>query len=83
MQRVGTSSASLERERSQAGPIYASWPMHSCDNTAIKGWSWPSFWANLASFSLVGGSGRRDGGGLACLAMGGNVIFILPGIFHY
>ena len=25
--------------------------MHSCGNTAIKGWSWPNFWANLASFS--------------------------------
>ena len=26
--------------------------MHSCGNTAKKGWSWPNFWANLASFSL-------------------------------
>ena len=27
-------------------------PYDSCGNTAIKGWSWPNFWANLASFSL-------------------------------
>jgi hypothetical protein len=26
--------------------------MHFCRNTAIKGLSWPNFWANLASFSL-------------------------------
>ena len=26
--------------------------MHSCGNTAVKGWSWPNFWANLASFAL-------------------------------
>jgi hypothetical protein len=25
--------------------------VHSCENTARKGWSWPNFWANLASFS--------------------------------
>ena len=25
--------------------------MHSCGNTAIEGWGWPNFWANLASFS--------------------------------
>jgi hypothetical protein len=27
--------------------------MHSCDNTATKGWSWPNFWANLVSFSRL------------------------------
>ena len=26
--------------------------LHSCGNPAIKGWSWPNFWANLLSFSL-------------------------------
>ena len=40
------------RERCQVGPNDASWSMHSCGNTAIKGLSWPNFWANLASFSL-------------------------------
>ena len=25
--------------------------MHSGGNTAVKGWSWPNFWANLAYFS--------------------------------
>ena len=42
--------------------------MRSCGNTAIKGWSGPNFWANLASFSLMGlnnvflrqGSHRND-----------------------
>ena len=36
--------------------------MHSGGNAAIKGRSWPNFWANLASFSLgfrgAGGRGR-------------------------
>ena len=41
-----------ERERCQIGPTYASWPMHSCWNTAMEGYSWPNFWANLAAFSL-------------------------------
>jgi hypothetical protein len=27
--------------------------MHPCENIAIKGRSWPNFWANLASFSLM------------------------------
>ena len=27
----------LERGRCQVDPKYASWPMHSCGNTAIKG----------------------------------------------
>jgi hypothetical protein len=40
-------------------------PMHSCGNTAIKGcWSWPDFWANLASFSL---KAARGGHCLTCL----------------
>jgi hypothetical protein len=30
--------------------------MHSCGETAIKGWSWSNFWANLASFLLVDAS---------------------------
>jgi hypothetical protein len=34
-------------------PKYRSWPVHSCGNTAGKGWGWPSFWANSASFSLA------------------------------
>jgi hypothetical protein len=29
--------------------------MYSRVNAARKGWSWPNFWANPASFSLVGG----------------------------
>jgi hypothetical protein len=41
-----------ERERRSVGPEDASWLMHSCGSTAVKGWSWPNFWANLASFSL-------------------------------
>ena len=28
--------------------------MHSCEHKATKGWSWPNFWANVASFSLAG-----------------------------
>jgi hypothetical protein len=31
--------------------------VHSCGNTATTGWSWPNFWANLASFSLAEGPG--------------------------
>jgi hypothetical protein len=42
--------SAYERDKSQVGPNHASWPMHSCGNTAIKGCSWPNFWANLASF---------------------------------
>jgi hypothetical protein len=34
------------------GPTYASWPTHSCGNTAIQDRCWPNFWANVASFSL-------------------------------
>jgi hypothetical protein len=29
-----------------------SWPIHSCGDTAVDGWSWPSFWANSAPSSL-------------------------------
>ena len=47
-----------ERERCYVGPEDASWPMCSGGNTAIKGWSWPNFWADLASFSLGRGRGR-------------------------
>ena len=33
--------------------------MHSCGNTARKGWSWPNFWANWPSFSPGWGGGSR------------------------
>jgi hypothetical protein len=46
--------------------------MHSCEKTAINGCSWPNFWANLVSFSLLpfpkekqrtraGGAGTKRG----------------------
>ena len=47
-------AARLERERmvpGQVGPIDASWPMHTHENTSMKGWSWPNFWADTASLS--------------------------------
>jgi hypothetical protein len=54
--RSAATPAAAERERCQVGPNGASWLMHSCGNTARKGWSWLNFWANfLVSFSL----GRR------------------------
>jgi hypothetical protein len=37
--------------RCQVGPEDASWPVHPCGNTAIKGGGWPNFRASLASFS--------------------------------
>ena len=43
---VGQQPTVVERERRQVGPEDASWPIRSCVNTAIKGWSWPNFWAN-------------------------------------
>jgi hypothetical protein len=57
-------------ERCQVGPKDASWPMHSCGNTAIKGCSWPNFWACLGCFSLRRLCGRAPreppgGAGLA------------------
>jgi hypothetical protein len=40
--------------------------MHSrSKNTAIKGWSWPNFWANLASFSLRAAQALSSRGWLA------------------
>jgi hypothetical protein len=44
----------LQRDRCQVGPKHSGWPVHSCGNTAMKGCSWPNFWANSASFSLWG-----------------------------
>ena len=32
---------------------------YSCHSYKYKGWSWPNFWANLASFSLVHGGGSQ------------------------
>jgi hypothetical protein len=52
-----------ERDSCLVGPKDASWPMLSCGNTAIKGWSWPNFWANVASFSPVAARKTRGSGG--------------------
>ena len=49
----GLGKVSGRPTRRQVGPEDASWPTHSDENAAIKGWSWPNFWANLASFSLA------------------------------
>ena len=43
----------LREEGYQVGPNDASWPVHSRGNAAMKGWSWPNFWASLVSFSLT------------------------------
>ena len=40
----------------------ASWPMHSCENTATKDGSWANFWANAAPFSLRDRVGDRTDG---------------------
>jgi hypothetical protein len=53
--------ATLKRERCQVGPKDASWPMHSCGNTAKKGRSWASFWANLGGVFLTRGHAGPPG----------------------
>jgi hypothetical protein len=40
----------LERERSQVGPKDASWPMHSCGNTAKKGLKLAQLLGQLGAF---------------------------------
>ena len=55
----GLGKVSGRPTRRQVGPEDASWPTHSGENAAIKGWSWPNFWANLVSFSLCPSSRPR------------------------
>jgi hypothetical protein len=64
-----------KRERCSVGPEDASWPVHSTGrgNTAMKGCSWPNFWANLVCFLLQ----RRD---LCALVLGSRSH--LTGIFY-
>ena len=56
-------------ERGLAARKVLGWPkrcklaMHSCGSTAIKGCSWPNFWANSASFSLARARRARSGRG--------------------
>jgi hypothetical protein len=63
----GTRARTLQRESCYVGPKDASWPMHSCGNTATKGCSWPNFWAKTASLSRVAAQPARrvPGGSLA------------------
>jgi hypothetical protein len=57
----------------QASPKHASWPTHSCGNTARKAWSWPNFWANVVPFSpgQAGALGLADVAGEAVPADAG------------
>ena len=48
--------------------------MDSCGDIATKGYSWPNFWANLASFSLYGWHAAAERGGTARETPGATVV---------
>jgi hypothetical protein len=45
-----------DEARARWGKRLRSRSTHARGNAAIQAWSWPNFWADTASFSLVGGA---------------------------
>jgi hypothetical protein len=47
----GERSRKLQTHRRLAQQMQVA--VHACGNAAVKGWSWPSFWADTAPFTHV------------------------------